>query len=337
VERTREFQAKWGQVTRRVPDGVPVSIGPVSHPARAGDLVVARVVRLGSNDYLENRHGRRMKLYPGNLVVGAHASASTSFLAGPRRGSVSLLTPGGLIGAVSSLRDIWDDPTELELVGSLVDTTMRPLSCDTFARALPPKAVPAVGTVVVVGTGMSCGKTTTSVGMVRGWAGAGIDVGAGKATGHGSGADRWAYLDGGAADVVDHLDFGMPSTQGYPLERLSRTFSAIRDALAGAGASVVVLELDDAVLQPETSWVLERIRPLADAVVLAAADPQSAKAGADRLQQLRLPLRALSGVLAHSALGARRAAFETQQPVYSPEQLAEGAAVRLLAPDRADV
>jgi hypothetical protein len=333
VDRSREFQAKWGQVTRRVPDGVPVSVGPVSQPARAGDLVVARVVRMGSNDFIENRHGRRMKLYPGNLVVGAQANSSSSFLEGARRrGSVSLLTPGGLIGTVSSLRDIWDDPTELELVGSLVDDTMRPLSCDAFARPFPAPATPAVGTVVVVGTGMACGKTATTVGIVRGWTGAGMDVGAGKATGHGSGTDRWAYLDGGAADVVDHLDFGMPTTQGFPLERLGRTFVAMRDTLAGAGASVVVLELDDAVLQPETSWVLERVRPLADAVVLAASDPQSAKAGVDRLRQLRLPVRALSGVLAQSALAGRRAGFETQLPVLSAEHLAEGAAVQLLAP-----
>jgi hypothetical protein len=37
---------------------------------RLGDLVVASVVSVNAHDSLENPHGRRVRLYPGDVVVG---------------------------------------------------------------------------------------------------------------------------------------------------------------------------------------------------------------------------------------------------------------------------
>ena len=331
MDRSREFRAKWAYVARRVPDGMPVSIGPQSQPSRAGDIVVARVTRVGSNDRLENRYGRLSQLYEGNLVVGAAGPVPNDDRTRDT-GSVCLLTAGGLLGQVSSTDDVWDDPTKLEMIGPLVDDSLRPLSCESFARPLPPPATPSLGTVVVLGTDRRAGKTKAAVSIVRGWAAAGLDVGAGKATGHASGAERWAYLDGCAAEVTDYLDFGMPTTHGYPLERLSRATLGMRDALAATGVAVVVLELDGRVSGVETTSLLPRLRQIADAVVLAAHDGEAAVLGVEQLRDIGLPVRAITGTITGSAMTERRVAEQTGVPVITPEELAQGAAVRLLAP-----
>jgi hypothetical protein len=177
---------------------------------------------------------------------------------------------------------------------------------------------------------MNSGKTTTAAALVRGCARAGLRAGAGKVTGSGSGKDRWAYVDAGAHSVADFLDFGMPSTFGYPLERLATTMLAIRNTLAAEGADVVVLEIADGLLMPETHGLLEQLGDVADAVVLAAVDALSARSGVEILRGLGLPVQALSGLVSRSPLASREAAGTVGLPVLSPRALAEGAALELL-------
>jgi hypothetical protein len=202
-----------------------------------------------------------------------------------------------------------------------VDADLKPLSTESFARSRPTRGRPRFGTVVVVGTGMNAGKTTTASAIVRGLALAGLETGAGKVTGSGSGKDRWSYLDAGAVALADFLDFGMPSTFGYPLERLAETMVAIRDALVADGADVVVLEIADGLLQAETAWLLGRLSGLADAVVLAATDALSARAGLELLRAAGLPVRLVSGLVSRSPLAAREVLSATGLEVASTADL----------------
>jgi hypothetical protein len=328
--------AKWTYVTRTVPTGSPVSTAPLASSVRSGDLVVARVERIGAHDHIEDRNGRRVRMFPGDLIVGACGNRyATDFFEGyvPEGSRTQLLTAGGLIGDVASAYDAHQDPTELQLVGSLVVDDRGPARVADFAR-LPSPSVPEgtdVDVIVVVGSGMNAGKTTTVAGIIRGLTRAGFAVGAGKVTGSGSGKDRWAYEDAGAAALADFLDFGMPSTFGYPLERLGATLLEIRDALVADGAEVVVLEIADGLLQSETAWLVERLPDVADAVVFAAVDALSARSGVEILREIGLPLKAVSGLLTRSPLATREAARVTGLPILSPAELAGGAAVDLLA------
>ena len=247
----------------------------------------------------------------------------------PRGTRTHLLTAGGLVGDVLATHDAHRVPTELEVVGALVDDDLRPLSTEDFAAPTPQSLRP-YATVAVVGSGMNAGKTTTAAAIVRGSARAGLRVGAGKVTGSGSGKDRWSYVDAGAHSVADFLDFGMPSTFGYPLERLAATMVAIRDALAAEGADVVVLEIADGLLMPETAGLLERLGGVADTVVLAAVDALSARSGVEILRGLELPVQAVSGLVSRSPLASREATETTGLPVFSPEALAGAAALDLL-------
>lgn len=325
--------AKWSYVTRRVDRNRDFCLGTAVFPPRLGDLVVAKVISLGNHHHLEDAYGRRCRLCPGDLIVGAHGNRYASdyyegyLSAGP---TVHLLTAGGVIGSVASTHARYAEPTVLEVIGALADAQGKALSLDQFSLPMVPAEAPRLGTLVVVGSAMNAGKTTTAAAIVRGWVLAGLHAGAGKVTGSGSGKDRWSYLDAGATHVCDFLDFGMSSTFGYPLERLQRTLMAIRDTLVNAGAHAVVLEIADGLLQSETRNLASGLSELADGVVLAVADPLAAKAGADMLRHWELPLRAVSGLVSASPLAAREAAAATGLPVLRPTQLAEGAAMNLL-------
>jgi hypothetical protein len=134
---------KWTYVTRIMPTAAAAgaTIGPHDGPARAGDLVVARVGRLGIHGHVEDPHGRRVRLYPGDLVAGAYGNRyATDFYEGyvPAGARTHLLTAGGLIGTVAAAHNAHADPTTLEVVGRLVDGQLRPLSLEDYARPLSP-------------------------------------------------------------------------------------------------------------------------------------------------------------------------------------------------------
>jgi hypothetical protein len=325
--------AKHGYVTRRVANWSAVRLaGFVRHP-RPGDLVAAEVSNLGELEFLEDVHGRRARLYPGDVVVGAYGNRyATDFYEGylPRGRAAHLLTAGGLIGTVASAHARRGRPTELEVLGTLTDEAKATLTLERFAMPTPPQETATLGTVVVVGSSMNAGKTTTAAAMVRGWSRAGLRVGAGKVTGSGSGKDRWMYIDAGATAVVDFLDFGMPSTFGYPIDRLRATMVDIRDALVQRDVDAVVLEIADGLLQEETRALAAGLPGFADAVVLAVSDALGAVAGMNILNDLGVPVRAVSGLVTASPLAARETAAATGLEVLSPAELSGGAAVDLL-------
>lgn len=327
------FCAKWSYVTRLVDRDQSFRQGALPSQLALGDLVVARVQSLGNHKHLELPDGRRSRLYPGDLVVGACGNRYASDFyegylgAGPM---LHLLTAGGLLGVVASTHARHGEPTTLQLVGTLADTRGTPLSLERFARPVVLSQAPRLGTLVVVGSAMNAGKTTTASAIVRGWARAGLQSGAGKVTGSGSGKDRWSYIDAGATQVCDFLEFGMGSTFGYPLERLRQTMTAIRDALVNDGADAVVLEIADGLLQSETQALAADLGEVADGVVLAVSDPLGAKAGSEMLRQWNAPLLAVSGLVSASPLAAREVVAATGVPVLTPTHLAEGAAMDLL-------
>lgn len=165
------WQLKWSYLTRVIPDGAVVGIGSNSRKPEAGDVVVARVHQIGAHDDIEDPLGRARKLYEGDFIIGAYGNRyATDFYEGyvPEGQQTHLLTSGGLIGTVESAHDAVDEPTKLEIVGALVDEQRAPITLSTFAHPFPPPSVPCLGTIVVVGSGMNSGKTTTVASIAQG-------------------------------------------------------------------------------------------------------------------------------------------------------------------------
>jgi hypothetical protein len=104
----------------------------------------------------------------------------------------------------------------------------------------------------------------------------------------------------------------------------------IRDTLVARGASVVVLEIADGLLQEETRELAAGLPGFADGAVLAVADGLSAVAGVSIMRDLGVPVRVVSGLVTASPLASREAAAATGLAVSSPAELIAGGALDLL-------
>lgn len=298
------------------PEGYQLIVGPGVIP-EVGDLVLARVVDIGLHKRLEGPASRRKLLFPGQeiLLAYGHRYAPDQFLAEVPAdlSTCHLIAAGGLAGVVTLQHAAVEDPTVIEPLGLLADAEGRL----TLARYAPHAANAVWGTrpvggplvVVVLGTSMNSGKSTTLAYLINGLTNAGLVVSAGKVTGTGAGGDANMFRDAGAIRVLDFTDFGLPSTFGLGPEQVRDLWVSLVDTLSLDGPDVVVVEIADGLYQRETSRLLTdpQFIDRVDAVVFTAQDALGASAGVSALRAHGLPVVAVSGVLTGSPLAAAEA------------------------------
>ena len=302
----------------------------------AGDLVLARVTRLGQHQHLESSTGRRVRLWPGDEIVVAFGAryAPDQFEASVPQdlSPCHLVAAGGIAAFVESRHANIRPATQIEPIGLLADAH-GVLNMRRAALGTPPSGRAAF-TVAVLGSSMNAGKTTTAASVIAGLRRLGLRVGAAKLTGTGAGGDRWLMTDAGAAPVLDFTDAGYASTAGLGIEALEQVLTQLTRHVAAAGVECMVLEVADGLLQAETAALVRSMRFIknVDAVLFAAPDALSAVAGVEWLRQHRLPVTAVSGVVTASPLAAREARQAIALPVHTPDELADPRVVESLFP-----
>lgn len=324
----RIARAKNAYTTRHVPREAMRRLLKDACPV-AGDLVLARVARLGQHEHIERPDGRRARLWEGDEIIVAYGNryAPDQFEAyvPDDLGPCHLVAGGGVAARVVARHGTMKQATAIEPLGLLTDRAGDPLNLRNWALAPvgAPRAKPYV--FAVLGTSMNAGKTTTAAAMIRGLTQGGYTVGAAKVTGTGSGGDRWSMADAGARVVLDFTDAGYSSTFGLPPQRIEQLLGLLIGHVASSGVEAVVVELADGLLQDDTSGLVqsETFRRLVDGVVFASNSAMGAKSGADWLTTRNLPLRAISGVLTSSPLATREAAKATGLPVLSKHDLSK--------------
>lgn len=297
---------------------------------RVGDLVLARVTAIGQHQRIERIDGRRARLYHGDLVLVAYGDryAPDQFEAiiPDDLGPCDLVAAGGVAARVRVSHDNMKPATRLQPLGLVagLDGTVANL-CD-HRLPDPSGLAPRPHTLVVVGTSMNSGKTTTAAGLIRGLSRRGLRVGSAKVTGTGAGGDLWTMVDAGASPVLDFTAAGHPST--YRLG--GRTVAGIHDFLLGhladAAVDVAVIEIADGLFQEETADLLTSPQVLdgCDGVVFAAQDAIGARAGVDHLLGLGVPVLAASGLFTAAPLGVREARATVDLPILTLEDLHAG-------------
>jgi hypothetical protein len=306
----------------------------------AGDLVIARVTRLGLHQRIELPTGRRSNLYEGDHIMVAYGAryAPDQFEAvvPDDLGPCELVAGGGVAARVLSRHREVREATRITPVGLLADRGGQILNLRRWAiQERGRVGNPLV--IAVVGTSMNAGKTTAASKLIRGLVRSGLRVGAAKVTGTGSGGDVWSMLDAGGCEVVDFTDRGHASTYLLSEEEVVRTAGSLINHLASLNVDVSVVEVADGLLQRETAILLnsDRFSGLLDGVLFSAFDSAGAVYGIDQLRRLGLPVVALSGRLSVSALGAREASAATGLPVLTSDQLTDPEFVQnLVAPMR---
>lgn len=327
--------AKAAFTTRRVERDDLRTLLPTLSDGAPGDLVLARVDRLGQHKALQLSTGRRANLYVGDEIVAClgHRYAPDQFEAFGEleHGPCHLVAAGGLIGQVRHRHGAMSEPTGLTPLALLGDAGGRPVNVKAYALPSKP-CIGSIPVIAVLGTSMNAGKTTAAADLIHGLANAGLKVGAGKVTGTGSGGDFWAMLDAGAVRVLDFTDAGFASTYKLDLPALEDILRRVVGNLAAAAPDVIVLEVADGIFQRETAMLLaspafkSRVR----GILFAAPDAVGATSGIERLRARGHQVIGVGGRIAQSPLACREAGEAAGIAVFGGHDLRDPEVARRL-------
>jgi len=310
---------------------------------RAGDLVLARVDKIGKHAQLEQADGRKSWLFAGDEIVVAYAAryAPDQYEAHVPAdlGPCQLVAGGGVAATVLCRHAAVGTATEITPLGLLANADGERLNLAQHALDVRPLTSPRPITLASVGTSMNAGKTTSAAHLIRGLVRAGCKVGAAKITGTGSGNDPWLLHDAGAHVVLDFTDAGHASTHLLGLPALHDVMQRLLTNLAAHRVDAIVIEIADGLFQSETALLMQspEFKSAVDGLVFSSGDAMGAAAGAGWLCGRGLPLLALAGVLTKSPLARREAQAATGLPVLGLDELGDAAVARSLmqraAPD----
>ena len=336
---------KYGFTTRAVPLEEMARIVPMYAPPRIGDLILAEVQDIGRHTRMEIRTGHTMALFPGDHIVGAFGNRyATDQYEGyvPTRPveACDILSVGGVCGEVASQHASMVDPTRLRILGLVSDKDERPINQRAFglpSHVVGDRLETSAEVILVLGSSMNSGKTTTAGTLARALSRANFSVAAGKITGTAAGKDGRFYEACGARPVLDFTSAGYPSTYMLALEELLGVYESILGNLRASNPDYIILEIADGIFQRETRMLLEsaEFRRSADHVFFAAGDSLSAESGVRLVREYGLPLRATAGSVTRSPLASREAEEVLGMPCMSIERIMDGTLKEVLGTGRA--
>ena len=341
-----EPTVKRGFATRAVPLEEMAGIAPAPGAApRLGDLMLAEVISVGKNKTLENCDGRTMYLFPGDRVVGAFGNRYATdqyegYVPQEPVGVCDMLSVGCLMGEVASRHDSMAAPTRLKVLGQVSDRKGWPINQLGYLQ-LPDDCQEAASgggardraeIIVVIGSAMNSGKTTTAGTIARALSRAGYRVAAAKVTGTAAGKDGRFYESCGAWPVLDFTSVGYPSTYMAGEEDLLWIYRTLLGSLQPGEPDYIVIEVADGIFQRETRMLLEaeEFRASIDHLFFAASDSLSAESGVRCVREYDLPLRATAGAVTGSVLASREAEEAAGLPCLSIDRIMDGTLEELL-------
>lgn len=321
-------QAKWAYTTRRIDQNQPMQLLCGDLSPQAGDLVLARVERLGHHRRLELVSSRRAKLFQGDEIVVAYGNryAPDQFegILPERLGACRLIAAGGVAARLLNSHDRVKPATRITPLGLLADQDGHRINVSRFRLPKADLVKSASLVLVVAGTSMNSGKTTACANLVRGFVRQKIKVAAAKFTGTGAGSDYRSLVDAGANPVFDFIDAGYVSTYRVNRDVLLDIVVTLGSEMSASQPDVIVIEVADGLLQRETSLLFStpEFANWVDGVMFAANDALGALAGVSWLNARQLPVFAITGVLTSSPLAQREAEDICGLPVYHTDSLA---------------
>ncbi len=268
-------------VTRIVDlSGEEVTVAPLPRERWAtGDYAVGEVLEHAGGIYeVESTTGRMVEVIGGGLVVGALGSRSATLEAvGDWREIgddflMETLTRGGVFGRTTSATPFARPHLiPLRYKGHVLRSAEPVRMRDCVRRApLRPLTAPVV---LVIGTSMSAGKTTTAITVIRRLRRRGLRLAGAKVTGVARYREILGLADAGADTVVDFVDAGLPSTL-CPPDEYEEALATMCSLLQAGEPHVVVIEAGASPLEPYN--VDRAIAGLEDNIrctILCASDP----------------------------------------------------------------
>ena len=243
-----------------------------------GDYIVGEIVNMaGSSIRAELPSGRMMELMKGDRIIGAlgirHATleATGTWEEIGEDGQMHLLTGAGLMGKMTS-RSVFITPLiELQYRGHVNVAGVAQNMLD-FAAEEPDRLF-QTPVILLVGTSMSSGKTTSARIITRQLKQMGLKVTGAKLTGAGRYRDILSIKDAGADAVFDFVDVGLPSSIG-PQPVYKKALHNLLSLSAGTEPDVAVIEIGASPLEPYNGELaIAAIRDQVKCTILCASDP----------------------------------------------------------------
>jgi hypothetical protein len=246
---------------------------------RRGDYVLGEVtIARGGFAEIELCSGRLARPVSGDVVLGAlgvrHATLEVvgSFEEVGKDGEMDLLGAAGLLGRATSVCGLLPSLIRVDYRGhamrdgkalNMVDFAVRPAEQNSFR----------VPTILIVGTSMSAGKTTSAKIIIRELKRRGYRVAGAKLTGAGRYRDILAMRDAGADTIFDFVDVGLPSSV-LTAEEYRERLRDLLGLIANAKPDVLVAEAGASPLEPYNGdTALEELGEAVVFTVLCASDP----------------------------------------------------------------
>jgi len=243
-----------------------------------GDYVEGEVVGAPTALYhVEDRSGHMVKVEPGDWVVGAFGdrAATLEGVGGwadiKKDGHMNSLTGAGLMGLYTSFSTLFPNPLVLKYRGHLCRNGEKVCMRDFAIRS--DKHEFSAPTLLIVGTSMSAGKTTTGRRVCKELDRADMFVIGSKLTGAGRYRDILSYLKTGAREIYDFVDVGLPSTV-VPEKEFREAIRPLLNHINDRSPDLLVVEAGASPLEPYNGAAL--IDELGDNIVctiLCASDP----------------------------------------------------------------
>lgn len=260
-------------------DRRPFDVTPVDRSGWAtGDYVVTEIVsRNNARMPIELTNGRLTEVASGDHLVGAlgiraatleatgHWNAVTSDLA------IEALTAAGLFGGLVSVSPFIPPPLKMVYRGHATRDG-QPVRMKDFVEHADGSEYDRP-TILLIGTSMSSGKTTSAKTIIRQLVRLGLNVMGVKFTGAGRLKDTLAMSDAGADSILDFVDVGLPSTV-CPAEEYRDVLGTLLGMIQAKRPDVVVAEAGASPLEPYNGDVLmAAIKDHVRCTVLCASDP----------------------------------------------------------------
>lgn len=328
LKKMRLAQAKWAYTTRRINQQQKFTLLTGGLCPLAGDLVLARVDELGQHKRLELVNSRRAFLFEGDEIVVAYGNryAPDQFegIVPDHLGPCRLVAAGGVAARLLNRHDRIRTATRITPLGLLADSDGHRINLSSARLPKSDHIFPSPLVLVVAGTSMNSGKTTTCANLVKGFVRQKIKVAAAKFTGTGAGSDYRALVDAGADPVFDFIDAGYVSTYRVKRDALLDIAMTLGTEMCTSQPDIIVVEIADGLLQRETAQLFgtPAFTNWIDGVIFAAGDALGAQAGISWLMARQLPVFAITGVLTSSPLAHREAEEVCGLPVYHTSSLA---------------
>ncbi|MEX2529170.1 MAG: hypothetical protein WD960_00220 [Gemmatimonadota bacterium] len=302
----------------------------------SGDYVVVEAVGRSGHWRVELSNGRLVELAEGELLIGAlgvrHATleATGSWKAVEDDGMMHLLTAGGLLGRVTSRAAVVPELPGVRYVGHVMRDGHKVVMSDFAVRGGGDRKY-AVPTVLIIGTSMSAGKTSTARVVIRRLRSMGRRVLGAKLTGAGRYRDILTMWDSGADPIYDFVDAGLPSSV-CTKEEYERAIRPLLARMASAPVDVAVVEVGASPLEPYNGTsAVDHLRDAIRMTILCASDPYAVlglRAAFD------LPVDLVTGIASNTRAGVELVQNLADVPCMNVRDKAHGEALDQLLRER---